>query len=240
MEGFHPFKKSEKFFVVLTALFCVSLALTNVVSAKLFQVPFFSSIPLMTGDLTYPVTFLVTDIISEVWGMRRARFVILLGFFTNLFMFLVIQVALKATPHEYWWNISNSFGYATVRDYQVAYESVFSTTFHMVFSSMMAYLISQSLDIRTFHFLKKLTKGRHLWLRNNMSTITSQFVDSAVFSFLFWYIGLGLSFSQCVQIGMYSYLFKGLCALLDTPFCYMGVSLARKYFGNEKKIEAVT
>ncbi|MGM0439861.1 MAG: queuosine precursor transporter [Chlamydiota bacterium] len=220
--------RSEKVFIVLTALFCVNLVLTNVIAAKLFVIPFMPKIALSVGDLTYPVTFLVTDIISEIWGKQRARFVVLLGLAMNIFMLLVVQTAVHVPPHQYWFVPDNAFGYQNTEQYQAAYTSVFGASFFMVLGSMMAYLTSQLLDVKIFHYLKKATSGRHLWLRNNGSTMTSQLVDSFIFWTVFLYIGMGHPFSVTLIVMLSSYVCKLILAAFDTPFCYLGVAFIRK------------
>jgi queuosine precursor transporter len=216
-------EKYEAVFIVLAVFFCVNLVLTNVVAGKLFQVPFFNDVALSVGDITYPITFLITDIVAEIWGKRRARFIVFMGFFMNVFMLGVVKIALRLTPHIYWVVPGNAYGYTSVEAYQSAFESVFGSSFFLILASMVAYLISQLIDVHIFHFFKRLTRGKMLWLRNNGSTMMSQVIDTFIFWTIFLYIGVGVEFATCLNVMIASYCFKWLLALCDTPFCYLGV-----------------
>ncbi len=226
--------KQIRIFIVLAVLFSVNLILTNILAVKIFQLPF-SGIPLTGGDLLYPISFLITDIVCEIWGKKWANFLVMCGFGMSLFMLLAVSLTLKLPPHPFWAAPGNPFGYSDASAYQTAFESVFHVSGILVFASMTAYLISQYTDVNLFHFFKKLTKGRHLWLRNNASTMTSQLIDSTVFSTIYFYLGLGLNFSACFEIWLSMYTFKFLFALVDTPLCYAGVFLIRK-FGYEDSV----
>ncbi len=142
-------------------------------------------------------------------------------------MFFAIKVVLYATPQEYWGGLSSLYGGEHDVPYPVAYEAVFNSTFFLVPASIVAYIVAQMMNIRLFSFLKKKTKGRHLWLRNNVSTMASQFVDVVIFNMIFSYIGLGLDLHSVVLIIIYSYKFKLICAAVDTPILYFAVSMIR-------------
>jgi len=218
------FRRSEATFTCLAILFCVNLVLTNILAVKIFDVPYFH-VALSGGDLLYPLSFLIMDIITEIWGKQRASFVVYAGFFTCLFMLIVVQICLQLTPHPYWVSPGNTFGFTSPKHYQNAFASVFHVGGFLVLASSVAYLTSQLMDITLFHFFKKLTHGKHLWLRNNGSTILSQMVDSIIFTSIYFFFGIGLELSACVQMFLYMYGFKVFFALIDTPFCYAGIAL---------------
>ncbi len=222
--------RSQKVFIILAVLFSVNLVLTNILAVKIFQLPF-SDIPLTGGDLLYPISFLITDITCEIWGRKRANFLVGCGFAMSLFMLLAVQFTLSLPPHPFWAAPGNPFGYTDPAQYQTAFESVFHVSGILILASMIAYLISQFTDVSLFHFFKRLTKGKHLWLRNNASTMTSQLIDSTVFAAIYFYFGLGLEFLVCLEIWFYMYACKLLFALFDTPLCYAGVALIRKITG---------
>ena len=114
---------------------------------------------------------------------------------------------------------------------QRAFESVFTLPGVLIFGSMTAYLVAQLMDVSLFHFWKRLTRGRHLWLRNNASTMVSQLVDTIIVNSIFLGFGLGLPWDLIGRIIVAAYLFKVLIALLDTPFIYLGVALVRRLGG---------
>ena len=227
--------KEEKAFAVLMSAFVVVLVLTNVIGVKLFLVfpkllpnGFFGEpITLTTGILTYPITFLLTDVVCEVYGSKRAKLMVFTGFVMSLLSLVLIQTA-SLVPGSPVWPSGNPH-FDSVDEMQTAYESVFSLPGILIFGSMTAYLIAQLVDVRLFHLFKRLTEGRHLWLRNNGSTMVSQLIDTIIVNSIFLGYGLGLDWAVIGKIILASYVFKILFAAIDTPFAYFGVSLLRRY-----------
>ncbi len=224
------FSRYERTYLVLATAFAVVLVLTNIIGIKLFPSPFNRDWALTTGILTYPITFLITDIVSEVYGKKRADFMVVLGFFMSLMMLGIVQLAMRLSPHAYWVPMEGGF-YDDVGGYQHAFESVFSLNGVLLSGSMLAYLCAQLTDNYLFHFWKQLTNGRHLWLRNNGSTIVSQLVDTIVVNSILFYIGFGWELWQGITVMATIYAHKVLLALLDTPLIYLGVALARRGIG---------
>ena len=224
-------KLAFRIYLFLAALFISSLVVSNLIfqkffywyplDFKIFGVTLFE---LSVGILPYPVTFLITDIISEIYGKEKATNVVLAGIFASIFSILIILVA-DALP--------------TLNESPIDGETfyiVFSKTPIAVFSSMLAYLFSQYIDIQIYHFWKTKTKGNYLWLRNNFSTFSSQIIDSFTVLFLLcffeiipWEIFYGLFIS--------SVIFKVFIALIDTPLLYFFVFLLRKRFKIKKTEE---
>ncbi len=225
-----PYPLYERLYLVLAATFVVLLVLTNVVGIKLFQAPLKPSFALTTGILTYPLTFLVTDIVSEVWGRRRADFMVLLGFLMSILMVLVIQLALAVPPHPYWVPGVDP-AYPTASGYQYAFESVFSLNGLLLMGSMLAYGAAQLCDNWLFHFFKRLTNGKHLWLRNNGSTWISQLVDTAIVNSILFFIGFGWDFATGVGVMATIYVYKLVIAAVDTPLVYAGVYVIKRLLG---------
>jgi hypothetical protein len=231
------YTKYERVYLVLAASFVVTLVLTNVVGIKLFQSPLVADeagvgFALTTGILTYPLTFLFTDIVSEVYGKKRADFMVVLGFFMSLLMLAITQLAVAVDPHPFWVPAVDPF-YGDMDGYQEAFRSVFSLNGLLLFGSMLAYLCAQLTDNVLFHYFKRLTNGRHLWLRNNASTWVSQLVDTAIVNSILFYLGFGMEFWQGVGIMVTIYLHKILLAALDTPLIYLGVWWVRRLIGEE-------
>lgn len=229
-----PYPLYERIYLVLAACFVVTLVLTNVVGIKLFRAPFNPDFALTTGILTYPLTFLFTDLVSEIYGKRRADFMVVLGFLMSLLMLAVLQLALNVPAHPYWVPSEGAY-FATEAEYQHAFESVFAMNGVLLFGSMLAYLCAQLTDNYLYHFWKRLTKGKHLWLRNNGSTWISQIVDTAIVNSILFYIGFGMEFWQGLGIMVTIYLYKLGFAVLDTPFIYLGVHIIKTLLGDELK-----
>ncbi len=224
------YTRYERVYLALAALFVTVLVLTNIIGIKLFQAPFKPEFALTTGIITYPVTFLITDIVSEIYGKKRADFMVITGFVCSLLMLAIVQVAIHVPAHAYWVPPQGGF-YEDVEGYQHAYESVFSLGPVLVFGSMLAYLCAQLTDNYMFHWWKRKTGGKHLWLRNNGSTWISQLVDTAVVNSILFYVGFKMDFMLGVSIMATIYVYKLCIAALDTPLIYLGVFLVKRFLG---------
>lgn len=211
--------KAQHIYMILSALFIASLVASNLIFQKFFYWDFFGlyTFEISVGILPYPVTFLITDIISEVYGKKKANLVVTSGIFASFFSLLIVFLA-EAAPATAWSPIDDSL-----------FHKVFGATGIAVFASMLAYLLAQYIDIQLFHFWKRLTKGRHLWLRNNFSTFLSQFVDT--FSVLFLLCSFGkIDWELFGGLLLSGFLFKVLVAAMDTPFLYAAVYGLRNLF----------
>ena len=208
---------SNKLFLVLSAVFVASLVTCNLIANKFVSVDLgFKTFIVSAGILPYPITFLVTDILSEIFGRKKANLVVFSGFIASVLvlLFLWLGSVFNAIPNS---PIDNS-----------TYNLVFQNASRVIFASMTAYLVAQFIDVRMFHFWKKLTNGRHLWLRNNFSTVGSQLVDTVlVVSILFVGVWEPTQIFQAIVDG---FLFKILIALIDTPLFYIISRLIRQKF----------
>ncbi len=238
------YSRYERIYLVLAAAFVTTLVLTNVVGIKLFRSPFDPEFALTTGILTYPLTFLFTDLVSEIYGKKRADFMVVLGFAMSVLMLVITQVAVAVDPHPYWvapdgffadgWTSAEGAPAGTgLEGYQHAFESVFALQGVLLFGSMLAYMLAQLTDNFLYHFIKRRTGGKHLWLRNNGSTFVSQMVDTAVVNSILFYIGFGMEFWVGFWIMVTIYLHKLLLAALDTPLIYLGVWVIHRLLGDE-------
>ncbi|MBI88537.1 MAG: hypothetical protein CMG60_00500 [Candidatus Marinimicrobia bacterium] len=200
-------KFKDQFYIILSGIFIASLVTCNLIANKFVTVDLgFKVFIVSAGILPYPLTFLVTDLISELYGQKKANLVVFSGFIASMFVliFLWLGSQFEAIPESI---VNDSI-----------YNSVFQNAWRLIAASMVAYLFAQFIDVRIFHFWKKLTNGKHLWLRNNGSTIASQLVDTTlVICILF--IGVWDS-SQLVSAIIDGWLFKMLMAFIDTPIIY--------------------
>ncbi len=217
-------KLAAKIYLYLAALFITSLVVSNLIFQKFFYwYPFDGKIfgirlfELSVGILPYPITFLITDLISEIYGKIAANRVVTAGIFASFFSMGILLIANYVPAME-----SSPVDNAT-------FTQVFSLSPLAVLASMIAYLLAQFVDIRIYHFWKKLTNGKMLWLRNNFSTFASQFLDTfsvvcllSVFGILPWDLFFGLILS--------GFIFKVVVALLDTPLLYLLVWMFKNKF----------
>jgi len=233
-------ERRERVFLLFAALFVGSLAMLNILgitrfvdltfSIGRFEIPFAIAI----GVLPYPITFLCTDFVSELYGRKRANFLVLMGFMVNIWIVVVLWAGGVLPGFE-----TLDAGGEVVRDaagrLPVFFE-VRALTFGAVAASMVAYLAAQFCDVYLFHFWKNLTGGRHLWLRNNGSTLVSQIVDTiAVILITHFYAGAlpidperDLA-GQLLFFIASGYTFKLAAALLDTIPFYIGVRYLSQY-----------
>jgi len=204
-------------YVTLAGLFIASLVTCNLVANKFVSVDLgFTEFILSAGVLAYPITFLITDLLSELYGREQTNKVVVSGFGALLLVLIILKLG----------GAFNAIDSSPVND--AAYATVFANSWRVIVASMVAYLVAQLIDVRLFHFWKRLTKGKHLWLRNNASTILSQLVDTTlVVGVLF--IGVE-PINKILLFILHGWLFKMLCALADTPLLYLTVWAARKKF----------
>jgi uncharacterized integral membrane protein (TIGR00697 family) len=221
--------RRETVFLAFAGLFLGTLTMLNIIGVTRFIDLSFTlpvlgwhvPMPVAVGVLPYPMTFLCTDFISELYGKRRANSVVLVGLMLNLWVVLVLWVGgvLPGAETE-----------------QALFSGIRRAAFGAVGASMVAYLAAQLIDVQLFHFWKKLTRGRHLWLRNNGSTLVSQLVDTvAVITITHYYAGLlpidpdrALAGQLLTFIGA-GYVFKVVVALADTIPFYLGTRWLVRY-----------
>ena len=199
-----PMPRKEVAFLLLAGIFLVSLVVANLITAKLFVL---AGVVLTVGIIPYPVTFLCTDLISEVYGKKRANAVVWVGLILSLYTLVILQLGRVAEPFE-------------GLNRQGAYETMFGSGARAIVASMVAYLFAQLIDVRLFHFWKRLTDGKHLWLRNNGSTLLSQAVDTVLVVVILFYGAMPND--QLIDLMLASYAFKVVIALIDTPLFYFG------------------
>lgn len=233
--------KRDLLFLSLAGVFITSLVLGNIVGTTKFVTLFSFTIPdwlqaitpaivrdgslytmsIPVGLLAYPFTFLVTDLISELFGRKKAQMVVWIGFFLNMYLLLLMTVG-------HW--LPNTYGVSGGLN---LYEGVYSFVIANTVSSMIAYLVAQSVDVRLFHFWKRVTKGKYLWVRNNGSTMFSQLIDSStILSILYFSGNLGdniTTLGTLLILIINSYLFKFFFALFDTPIVYAAVWFFKEY-----------
>ncbi|WP_299056382.1 queuosine precursor transporter [uncultured Polaribacter sp.] len=217
---------AESIYLILAALFIASLVASNLIFQKFFYWEPFGiyRFEISVGILPYPITFLITDILSEIYGKKKANQVVIAGIFASFFSMLIILMAdfvpaINSSP------IDNA-----------TFNKVFGLSPLAVFASMMAYLFAQFIDIKIFHFWKKKTNGKHLWLRNNFSTFTSQFIDTFTVVFLLCSFQI-LPWSLFKNLLISGFLFKVLIAAIDTPILYVVIDFFRKKFKLKKGAE---
>jgi len=233
-EGSELARRRERVFLGLAGLFLGSMAMLNILGVTRFLDLGFTvggvtiPMPLAIGVLPYPITFLCTDFISEIYGRKRANFMVWVGFGINLWLALILWVGGILPGFDQ--PVPGPDGRLPL------FFEIRQLSLGAIAASMIAYLAAQLCDVHVFHFWKRLTKGRHLWLRNNGSTLISQMLDSfAVITITHFYANaLPIEEGQPIWPQLWTfiltaYVFKMLSALVDTIPFYLGTAWLRRY-----------
>jgi hypothetical protein len=231
---------AQKVYLWLAALFVGSLLVADVLGVKLFRIPLgfsfhvpwqadaIDAITHTCGMLTFPLTFLLTDLVNEFYGKKAARRLVWIGFAAGGFAFLVINLAL-ALPH---WAVGFNIE-------SKSFDDVFSNSRIMYLASLCAYLVGSLSDIAMFGWLKRLTGGRLVWLRASGSTVVSQAIDSFIVTWLAFSVGRvlfstgleAMPMDEVLKTAATGYLLKFFIAVALTPVVYFGRWIMRTRFG---------
>lgn len=229
----HALTRPQTLYLWLAMIFISSLLVADIVGVKLFRIPLpfpilgYDAIEHTCGMLTFPITFLLTDLINDFYGARAARRLTYLGFGGAMYVFVVINIA-QAMPYlDAPWNVSPE-----------EFNAIFGSAKIMYIASLCAYLVGQLSDIWIFGAFKRLTGERFIWLRATGSTVISQFIDSFIVSYLAFSLGRELfpdpanpaaPVSAIPAIAVTGYTLKFALALAITPLIYLGRRLMRRY-----------
>jgi hypothetical protein len=194
----------------LYAVICLNVLLCNLQGPKLTTV---FGLPTSLGVILYSGIYFATDLLSERYGKREANRAVRIGFCVSVFVVAFMSISLLFRPTEV-----STQAHDLARRAHGALEFLFGYTPRFVFGSLVAYLVSQSYDVWFFHVIRRWTRGRHLWLRNTLSTTVSQAIDTAIYSLVVWWAVLDLP--TAIELALAKYAFKVVVAILDTPFIY--------------------
>ncbi len=238
----YEFSTPQKVYLWLSSFSLACLLIADIVGVKLFRIPFpgnfsfrmpfsdvvYDSVTHTCGMLTFPVTFLITDLLNDYYGKKAARRVVWIGFAMAMIVFGVVNIA-QAMPA---WDVSFNVT-------QAAFDSIFGSAKVMYVASLMAYLVGNFSDIAIFGLLKRVTRGRLIWLRATGSTVVSQVVDSFIVTYLAFGLGRMLipgsgtpmPFGEIIKTAATGYTLKFVIAIAITPIIYLGHRILRGWFG---------
>lgn len=188
--------------IVLNGFFVMSLLVSNVTASKIISI---GNLIVPAAVVAYAITFLCTDVIGELYGKEEANKTVRLGFILQLFSIGLLYIAIKLPPAPF------------MTEYNEVFQQVLGQSLRVVIASLIAYTISQFNDVYIFHKLKDRHGSKHKWLRNNLSTITSQLIDTSIFITIAFY-GVVPNLWALI-LGQFT--IKVVLALLDTPFFYL-------------------
>jgi uncharacterized integral membrane protein (TIGR00697 family) len=230
----------QRVYLWLACFFVTSLIVADIIGVKLFRIPLPFTIPTPRGQvdalvhtcgmLTFPLTFLLTDLINEYYGRRGARRVTYIAFTMAIFAFAVINLALAMPFLDAPYNVSPE-----------AFNAIFSSARIMYVASLAAFLVGSLADIAVFGFLKALTRGKMLWLRATGSTVISQLIDSFIVTYLAFGVGRQLvggdpppmPFPEILKTAITGYTLKFVIAIAITPLIYAGHGIMKRWFALE-------
>jgi queuosine precursor transporter len=199
---------SETKKLILLALYITSMVLVNTLGSKITTI---LGIRVSVGIFFMPLLFLIMDIVTEIFGHKTSTIFVNISTAMLAFMFLMMWLCIGIKPHPVW-------------GLQESYAAIFGSSMRMTVASLISFFVAQYVDLIVFSLLRKMTKEKHLWIRNNVSTILSQFIDTTIFMFIaFYHINEKYTAGFIFSLILPYWLFKIVFALLDTPFCYLGV-----------------
>lgn len=217
----HP-KLKIVLYQIASASFCIIVIMSNILSAKMVMIPWIK-LAIPAGLITYPLTFLISDLVTEFFGAKRARYMIYLALAMNLLSLGLIQIGL--------WLPTNAL------EEQRAFQAVLGLSGIRIVSSLVSYSVSQVIDVQLYAAIRRWTGSKWLWLLNNGSTCASQLVDTILIDLIFLWWGLGMGIGAVLPIMLFSFFYKALFSFACTPLFYLLVFLMRGRW--QTAIEAV-
>lgn len=216
-------KRLSILYQTLVAGFSVIVVMSNILSAKMVALPLLGLV-IPAGLITYPITFLLSDLVTEVFGAKRAKLMVYIAFGMSLLSFGIIQIGLMLP---------------SAQGAQNAFHAVLGLSGLRIFSSLVSYAAAQLADIQLYAAIKRWTGPKWLWLRNNGSTCVAQLVDTVMIDLIFLWWGLGMSFSEVFPIMLFSYAYKAFFSVACTPLFYLLVYFVKGRWEG-KTLKAVT
>ncbi|MBS1600123.1 MAG: queuosine precursor transporter [Bacteroidetes bacterium] len=235
--------KPTKLFLGFTAFFCCNALIAEAIGTKLFSLEKIFGIQpanftlfgqgglsftLTCGVLLWPLEFVITDIINEFYGPKAVRRISFTAVILISYAFLMYFLAIRIPPADVWLKSSSQQG---VENIQTSFNAIFGQNMRIILGSLIAFLVSQVVDVAVFHKIKKRTGNKYLWLRATGSTLVSQLVDSYVVLFIA-FSGI-FSWQLILAVGIMNYLYKFSVAIILTPVIYFVERRIEKYLGHE-------
>lgn len=241
--------RATKLFIFLSAFFVANALIAECIGTKLFSLeaalgltahPFSLlgqeglTYTLTCGVILWPLEFVLTDVVNEYYGPRAVRRISYTAIILISYAFLAFYAAIHLPAAGFWVDSQKNEG---VPDMQAAFNSIFGQGMWIIFGSLVAFLVSQLLDVWVFHKIKKVTGEKSVWLRATGSTLVSQLIDSFIVLFIAFKLGRGWSYQQVLAIGLVNYSYKAVMAIVLTPLIYLLEAGIERYLGPEKTRE---
>ncbi|PZF74937.1 queuosine precursor transporter [Taibaiella soli] len=239
--------KPTKVFLLMACFFVANALIAECIGGKLFsleaalgmvQHPFSLlgedglTYTLTAGVLLWPLEFIMTDVVNEYYGPKAVRRISYIAVGLISYAFIMFFLAIKVPAEKSFW--IGSQANEGVPDMQAAFSSIFGQGMWIIFGSLIAFLVSQILDVWVFHRIKKITGEKKVWLRATGSTLVSQLIDSFVVLFIAFKLGRGWSYQRVLAVGLVNYSYKATMAIVLTPLIYLIEGAIERYLGEER------
>lgn len=237
--------RSSKLFIGITAFFVANALIAECVGGKIFSLERLLglqpanltllgesglSFNLSCGVLLWPLEFIITDIVNEYYGPKAVRRISYTAVALIAYAFFIFYIAISFPPADFWIGSGSETHISNMND---AFTSIFGQGMWIIVASIIAFLVSQIVDVTIFHRIKRITGEKKVWLRSTGSTVVSQLVDSFIVVFIAFKIGKGWSWSTVLSISILGYSYKFLIAVLFTPVIYFMEKRIENYVGSD-------
>lgn len=237
--------KPTKLFLGFTAFFVANALIAECIGGKIFSLEkTFGFNPvnftlfgqsglafnLTCGVLLWPLEFVMTDIVNEYFGPKAVRRISYTAVILIAYAFIMFYGSMRIPPADFWVTTQTSNG---IPDMQAAFTGIFGQGMWIIFGSLVAFLVSQVVDVTVFHRIKRATGEKWIWLRATGSTLVSQLIDSYIVLIIAFKLGNNWSWPQVLAIGMMNYFYKFIVAVLLTPLIYFIEQRIEKYVGHD-------
>jgi len=235
--------RPTRLFIGIACFFCCNALIAEAIGSKLFSLEkIFGADPvdftlfgqsglsftLTCGVLLWPLEFVITDIVNEYYGPKAVRRISFTAVILIAYAFLMYFLAIRIPPSDVWIGSSSKQG---VENIQTSFSAIFGQNNRIIIGSIVAFLVSQIVDVTVFHKIKKMTGDKHLWLRATGSTLVSQIVDSYIVLFIA-FSGI-FSWQLILAVGLMNYIYKFTMAIVLTPVIYLVEKRIEKYVGHD-------
>jgi uncharacterized integral membrane protein (TIGR00697 family) len=246
--------KLNKLFFILSGIFIANVILAELTGMKIFSLtrlmgwedlhfPFGDKVALdlnmSVGILIWPFVFILSDIVNEYFGKSGVQKMSILTAVLILYCSVLILIGTNLPPAQFWLDQNSVDASGSHLDINYAYKTIFNQGISIIAGSITAFLISQMVDVYAFHYIRRLTGSKKLWLRATGSTVISQLIDSYVILTVAFYIMGNWSFIQVLQVGTVQYLYKVSFAIVLTPLIYLFHYIIDNYLGHKKAVEVI-
>lgn len=237
--------KPTKLFIIITAFFVANALIAECIGGKIFSLEkLFGATPLnftlfgqsglaislTCGVLLWPLEFIMTDIVNEYYGPKAVRTISYIAIALIAYAFLMFYMAMHIPAADFWYGTKVKEGVPNMSN---AFNAVFGQGMWIILGSIVAFFVSQIVDVTVFHKIKKITGEKKVWLRATGSTLISQLVDSFIVLFIAFYLGNNWSIQLVLAICLVNYAYKCTVAIILTPLIYLLENRIERYLGKE-------